>query len=144
LDTDAKPARDLTAVFAAARRTDDRHFHACKARIAQAPRPAESPGEGPGLGITLRRRRPSSSPRLGAFEEPTLSVRCSPFMSLRADMYRQRAADATKRAAQAKDLSVRKAFEEVARGWRVLAEQMEWIDRHRSTLPDEENDRSSC
>jgi hypothetical protein len=59
-------------------------------------------------------------------------------------MYRQRAADATKRAAQAKDLSVRKAFEEVARGWRVLAEQMEWIDRQRSTLRDEENDRSSC
>jgi hypothetical protein len=41
-------------------------------------------------------------------------------------------------------LSVRKAFEEVARGWRVLAEQMEWIDRQRSTLRDEENDRSSC
>jgi len=63
-------------------------------------------------------------------------------MSSRADMYRQRAADATKRAAQSKDLSVRKAFEEVARGWRVLAEQMEWIDRQRSTLRDEENDRS--
>jgi hypothetical protein len=38
-------------------------------------------------------------------------------------MYRKRAADATKRAAQAKDLSVRKAFEEVARGWRVLEGQ---------------------
>ena len=48
----------------------------------------------------------------------------------------------TDTAAQSKDLSVRKAFEEVARGWRVLAEQMEWIDRQRSTLRDEENDRS--
>jgi hypothetical protein len=62
----------------------------------------------------------------------------------RADMYRQRGADAKKRAAQAKDLSVKKAFEEVARGWLVLAEQMEWIDWQRSTVHDEENDRSLC
>ena|SRR5947209_2966660 len=48
-------------------------------------------------------------------------------MSSRADAYRQRAADAKKRAAHAKDLSVKKAFEEVARGWLVLAEQMEWM-----------------
>jgi hypothetical protein len=61
-------------------------------------------------------------------------------MSSRTDVYRQTAADAKKRAAQAKDLSVKKAFEEVARGWLVLAEQMEWMDRQRST--DEENDRS--
>jgi hypothetical protein len=48
-------------------------------------------------------------------------VHCSPFiMSSRADMYRQRAADAKKRAAQTKDLSAKKAFEEVARGWLVL------------------------
>jgi hypothetical protein len=44
-----------------------------------------------------------------------------------------------KRAAQAKDLSAKKAFEEVARGSLVLAEQIEWIDRQ--TLRDEENDR---
>ena len=67
---------------------------------------------------------------------------CSPYMSSWADVYRQRAADAKKRAAQAKDLSVKKAFEELARGWLVLAEQMEWMDRQRST--DEENDRSLC
>jgi len=60
-------------------------------------------------------------------------------------MYRQRAADAKKRAAQAKDLSAKKEFEEVARGWLVLAEQMEWIDRQQnSTLRDEENDRPLC
>ena len=63
-------------------------------------------------------------------------------MSSRADVYRQRAAAAKMRASQAKDLSVKKAFEEVARGWLVLAEQMEWMDRQRST--DEENDRSLC
>jgi hypothetical protein len=65
-------------------------------------------------------------------------------MSSRADMYRRRAADAKKRSAQAKDLSVKRAFEEVARGWLVLAEQMEWIDRQKSTVHDEENDRSLC
>src|SRR5262249_24810396 len=59
-----------------------------------------------------------------------------PYMSSRADVYRQRAADAKKRAAQAKDLSVKKAFEEVARGWLVLAQQMEWMDRQRSTSCD--------
>jgi hypothetical protein len=59
-------------------------------------------------------------------------------------MYRQRAADAKKRSAQAKDLSVKRAFEEVARGWLVLAEQMEWIDRQKSTAHDEEDDRSLC
>jgi hypothetical protein len=65
-------------------------------------------------------------------------------MSSRADMYRQRAADAKKRSAQAKDLSVKRAFEEVARGWLVLAEQMEWIDRQKSTVHDEEDDGSLC
>jgi hypothetical protein len=59
------------------------------------------------------------------------------FMSSPADLYRQRAADAKKRAAQAKDPSVKRAFEEVAAGWRVLAEQMEWIDWQRSTLREE-------
>src|SRR5262245_4143034 len=68
----------------------------------------------------------------------------SPYMSSRADMYRQRAADAKKRSAQAKDLSVKRAFEEVARGSLVLAEQMEWIDRQKSTVHDEEDDRSLC
>jgi hypothetical protein len=34
------------------------------------------------------------------------------------------------------------AFEEVANGWLLLAEQMEWIDRQRSPVRDEENNRS--
>jgi hypothetical protein len=64
--------------------------------------------------------------------------------SSRADYYRCRAADAKERAAQAHNLSVKRAFEEVARGWLILAEQMEWMDRQKSTLRDEENDRSLC
>jgi hypothetical protein len=84
-------------------------------------------------GFPLGAEGPVRRSGLVQFEEPTLSVRCSPFMSSRADMYRQKAADAKKRAAQAKNLSVKKAFEEVARGWLVLAEQMQWIDRQRST-----------
>ena len=46
------------------------------------------------------------------------------------------------REARAKNPWIKSAFEEAAAGWLVLAEQMEWMDRQRST--DEENDRSLC
>jgi hypothetical protein len=59
-------------------------------------------------------------------------------MSLRADMYRQKAAEAKQSAAKAKSPSIKRAFEEVAGGWLVLAEQMEWIDRQRSPARNEE------
>jgi hypothetical protein len=62
-------------------------------------------------------------------------------MSVRADVYRQKAADAKDRAAQAKNPSIKSAFEEVAKGWLQLAEQVEWIDRQRC-LRDEENNGS--
>jgi hypothetical protein len=54
-------------------------------------------------------------------------------------MYRQRTAEAKQSAARAKNPSIKSAFEEVAAGWLVLAEQMEWIDRERErkTGPDE-------
>jgi hypothetical protein len=54
-------------------------------------------------------------------------------------MYRQGAAESKDRAAQASNPSVKSAFEEVARGWLLLAEQTEWIDRERDrkTGPDE-------
>jgi hypothetical protein len=58
-------------------------------------------------------------------------------MSSPADLYRQKAADAKRRAAQSKDPYVKRAFEEVAAGWRVLAEQMEWTDWQSSTLREE-------
>jgi hypothetical protein len=64
-------------------------------------------------------------------EEPSRLSRCSPCMSLRADMYRQRAAEAKQSAARAKNPWIKSAFEEAAAGWLVLAEQMEWIDRER-------------
>jgi hypothetical protein len=63
-------------------------------------------------------------------------------MSVRADVYRQKAAEAKERAAQAKNPSIKSGFEEVANGWLLLAEQMEWIDRQRSPVRDEENNRS--
>jgi len=50
-------------------------------------------------------------------------------MSQRSDMYRQRAADAKNRATQTNNPHVKSAFKEVARGWLLLAEQMEWMDR---------------
>jgi hypothetical protein len=50
-------------------------------------------------------------------------------MSPRSDMYRQRATDAKNRAAQTNNPHVKTAFKEVARGWLLLAEQMEWMDR---------------
>ena len=60
-------------------------------------------------------------------------------MSSRADFYRQRAAEAKKSAARASNPSAKSAFVEVAKGWLLLAEQMEWIDRERErkTGPEE-------
>jgi len=58
-----------------------------------------------------------------------------------ADMCRQRAADAKQRGAQAKDLSVKRAFEEVAAGWLVLAEQTERIDSKEGSPPQRKNNR---
>jgi hypothetical protein len=54
-------------------------------------------------------------------------------MSLRADIYRQKAAEAKQSAARARIPSIKQAFEEVARGWLLLAEQMEWLDRQKAT-----------
>jgi hypothetical protein len=63
-------------------------------------------------------------------------------MSVRADVYRQKAADAKDRAAQTKNPSIKSAFKEVANVWLLLAEQVEWMDRQRSPVRDEENNRS--
>jgi len=68
------------------------------------------------------------------------SIQRSPYMSLRGDSYRQRADDAKHRAAQAKDLSIKSAFEHVAAVWAALAEQVERIDT--DPLRDEENNHS--
>ena len=59
-------------------------------------------------------------------------------MSLRADRYRQRADDAKHRAAQAKDPSIKSAFEHVTAVWAALADQVERIDREKFPSRDEE------
>jgi len=59
-------------------------------------------------------------------------------MSLRADMYRQNAAAARQRARQTSDPSIKSAFEEVARGWLLLAEQLEWMENRKPSIPQTE------
>jgi hypothetical protein len=59
-------------------------------------------------------------------------------MLSRSDEYRQKAAEPKNRAAHTSSPSIKSAFEDVARGWLLLAEQMEWIERQRSSLRDED------
>ena len=63
-------------------------------------------------------------------------------MSLRADRYRQRAAEAENCAAQTSNPSIKSAFEHVAAGWVALAEQVERIDAEKFPLHEEENNHS--
>src|SRR5262249_58628203 len=58
-------------------------------------------------------------------------------MSSRAEYYRGRGIEALQRAAQATKPEIRLAFEEVASGWFVLAEQVDWLDRRRHSAPEE-------
>src|SRR5262249_17939771 len=50
-------------------------------------------------------------------------------MSSRAEYYRRRGLEAEQRAAQATEVKIRDAFEDVAEGWFVLAEQSDWLER---------------
>jgi hypothetical protein len=59
-------------------------------------------------------------------------------MSSRSDEYRQKAAEAKNRAAQTSSRPIKRAFQEVARNWLLLAEQMEWLDRQGSSRRDED------
>jgi hypothetical protein len=52
--------------------------------------------------------------------------------SPRAEMCREKAAEAKRSAARAQHPSIRTAFEEVARKWLLLAEETEWIERQAS------------
>jgi hypothetical protein len=52
-------------------------------------------------------------------------------MDSRAEDYRRRGIEAQQRAAQTTNLSIKEAFKDVARGWLLLAEQTEWLDRRR-------------
>jgi hypothetical protein len=57
---------------------------------------------------------------------------------MRSNMCRQRAAEAKRSATRAQHPSIKRAFEEVASGRLILAEQTEWIERQSSHLHDEE------
>ena len=50
-------------------------------------------------------------------------------MSSRAEYYRRRGLEAQQRATQTTEAKIRDAFETVAGGWFVLAEQLDWVDR---------------
>jgi hypothetical protein len=50
-------------------------------------------------------------------------------MSSRAEYYRRRGLEPQQRAAQTTEEMIRDAFENVAEGWFVLAEQLDWLDR---------------
>jgi hypothetical protein len=111
-------------------------------------------GCGYGLTVITRTARPRTDMRqrgrplcrhsLGAGTErrdregTASSTRRSPYMSLRADRYRQRAAEAKDRAAQASNPTIKNAFQDVAAGWVLLAEQAERIERQKSPVRDEE------
>jgi len=57
-------------------------------------------------------------------------------MSLRADVYRQKAAEAKQSAARARNPFIKSAFEEVVRGWLVLAEQIAWMENQKVSTPE--------
>jgi hypothetical protein len=74
-------------------------------------------------------------------QDAALRCQWAVLMSLRADRYRERAAEAKDRAAQEKTPSIKSAYEEVARSWLLLAEKMEWTERRGSSRRDEDMSR---
>jgi hypothetical protein len=74
-------------------------------------------------------------------QDAALRCQWAVLMSLRADRYRERAAEAKDRAAQEKTPSIKSAYEEVARSWLLLAEEMEWTERRGSSRRDEDMSR---
>jgi hypothetical protein len=56
-------------------------------------------------------------------------------------MYRQKAADIQQKACRAQNLSAKRAFEEVARAWLLLAEQIAWMDSQKAFTPQTENEQ---
>jgi hypothetical protein len=55
-----------------------------------------------------------------------------------ADMYRQKAAEIKRKARRAQNPSAKRAFEEVARAWLLLAEQIAWMDTQKASTPQTE------
>src|SRR5438094_5608626 len=57
-------------------------------------------------------------------------------MSSRAECYRRWGLEAQQRAAQTTEEKIRDAFETVAGGWFLLAEQLEWLEKERTKTDD--------
>jgi hypothetical protein len=51
-------------------------------------------------------------------------------MHSRAEFYRRLGLEAQQRAAQVTDLSLKQTFKDVARHWLMLAERVDWLDKH--------------
>jgi hypothetical protein len=60
-------------------------------------------------------------------------------MFSRVNWYRERAAEARRRAAETRDPSIKSAYETMAREWATLAEQVEWIENQRRSPPAKKN-----
>jgi hypothetical protein len=55
-------------------------------------------------------------------------------------MYRQKPAEIKQKARRAQNPSAKRAFEEVARAWLLLAEQIAWMDSHKVYTPQRKDD----
>src|SRR5262245_45688334 len=64
-------------------------------------------------------------------------------MYSRAEQYRRRGIEAQRRAAHAMEPHIRQAFEQATHDWFALAEQVEWLDRHRHPAPEEKPEAAS-
>jgi len=53
-------------------------------------------------------------------------------------MYRQKPAEIKQKARRAQNPSAKQAFEEVARAWLLLAEQIAWMDSQKASTPQTE------
>jgi hypothetical protein len=51
-------------------------------------------------------------------------------MFSRAEYFRRRGLEAQQQAAHTSEDKIRDAFQTVAEGWFVLADQLDWLDRH--------------
>jgi hypothetical protein len=62
-------------------------------------------------------------------------INCSPLRLASRPTLDHRPTSLAMSAAKAKNPAAKMAFEEVARGWLYLAEQMEWMDRQEASTP---------
>src|SRR4051794_6481461 len=82
-----------------------------------------------------RRRGKAGSEFFGFADFPGTLRRwaCSWGMRTRAEFYRERAAEARQKAERITDVTLRRAYEDAARTWLKLAEEVEWIEDQRHT-----------